>query len=235
MEDSNNEKIRSEKDIIDEVIKLQQTQGSKKLWNYFLDLTKNPKFIKDIEEIREKYINVSKDKEIIQPYFLREAEDIALKYGLDAILWYEDIAMYIQDGTLNQPHVSMCLISDILEEKQDPYSDSTLEIWDTAYPISLRISPYASKRDVLDYVSRMYNIYIKPLQKKYKKDEIKIGKAKNKKESIQKRNEFIYENRHLSRKEIMHLIGDKFGANAIIDYGYIGKIISLENKKRKNV
>ena len=46
------------------------------------------------------------------------------------------------------------------------------------------------------------------------------------------RNDLIYKNRHLPRKEIMQMVSKKFGK--ILDYGHISKIISLEKKRREN-
>ena len=102
------------------------------------------------------------------------------------------------------------------------------------FPVDIRISPYASERDILDYIKKMYSFFIKPIQERYK-EKTNLGKVKNKKEIIQLRNDLIYKNRHLKLKEIMALIGEEFGNSAIIDCGYIGKIISLEKKKRKDV
>ena len=62
---------------------------------------------------------------------------------------------------------------------------------------------------------------------------LKIGGAKTKKQRIRERNDFIYEHKHLPRKEIMHLLSEKYGPENTLDYAYIGKIISIENKRRK--
>jgi hypothetical protein len=52
------------------------------------------------------------------------------------------------------------------------------------------------------------------------------------KKSTLERNDLIYKNRHLPRKEIMQMVSKKFGKT--LDYGHISKIISLEKKRREN-
>lgn len=107
---------------------------------------------------------------------------------------------------------------------------------DLQYPIAIRISPYASERDILDFIKRNF-VSILNLQETYKFDNehITIGKSKKKNPKIKERNDFIYEHKNLPRKEIMRLLTEKFGYERTIDYAYIGKIISLETKKRKEV
>ncbi len=102
------------------------------------------------------------------------------------------------------------------------------------YPIALYISQDATQRDVVAYVQQVWDLFIH-YSKEYKDKGSKVGKIKRKKSSIKERNDFIYQNRHLPRKKIMELITDTFGADKTVDYGYIGKIISVEKKKRKDV
>ena len=74
---------------------------------------------------------------------------------------------------------------------------------------------------------------IKDFGKQYLDQNVKIGKIKTKKESIQKRNQFIYENKHLPRRQIQKVV--KYSFNESLDYEYIGKIISDEKKRRKKL
>lgn len=107
---------------------------------------------------------------------------------------------------------------------------------DNEFPIAIRISPYASERDILDFVKRNFH-EISDYQNNYKlnKGHIAIGKSKRKNPKIKERNDLIFNNQHLPRREIMKLLITKFGKDSIIDQGYIGKIISVENKKRKEL
>ncbi|MCX6720149.1 MAG: hypothetical protein NTV36_03535, partial [Candidatus Staskawiczbacteria bacterium] len=103
------------------------------------------------------------------------------------------------------------------------------------YPIMIKISPYASKNDLIDFVKNkfVWENEIEPLRDKYKDKNIKIGKFKTKNEKIKERNDFVYENRHLPRIKIMKLVNDKF--EGCVGYEYVNKIIALEDRKRKDV
>lgn len=127
------------------------------------------------------------------------------------------------------------VVSDVVGEKEEPFGELVQQSDDMAFPIAIRISPYATQRDLIDFVKSeaIWKNEIQFLQDKYRSKDIKIGKIKSKNEKIQKRNDFIYEHKDLPRKEIMSMANRKFGIN--IDYGHIGKIISLENKKRKEL
>lgn len=105
----------------------------------------------------------------------------------------------------------------------------------SSYPVVINISTYANERDILDYISKTYMAIIKPIQDKYRRNDVIINKIRKKKAFISERNQFIWDNRKFPRKTIMKMVTDKYGANNTVDYAYIGKIISLENKKRKEV
>lgn len=102
------------------------------------------------------------------------------------------------------------------------------------YPIALYISPSATQRDIVEYVRKMWPLF-ESFSSGFKEKSSKVGKVKRKNSFIKERNEFIYKNKHLPRKKIMELLTDKYGSDKTIDYAYIGKIISLENKKRKEM
>ena len=104
-----------------------------------------------------------------------------------------------------------------------------------AYPVVVRISPYASLRDIQALVASMYSDQIRPIQEKYAVESVKIGKIREKDATVQERNRFIYEHRDLPRKELMRLVNDKFVSKNPLDYAYIAKIILTETKKRKEV
>lgn len=101
------------------------------------------------------------------------------------------------------------------------------------YPVSIKIHQEASQNDVIDYIKKNWSV-IKGLQGKYQNED-KFFSLKNSKTKenlkLKKRNDFIYENRNLPRREIMKMVNRDFGAD--LDQGSIGKIISLECKKRE--
>jgi hypothetical protein len=111
-----------------------------------------------------------------------------------------------------------------------PIDDEVTEL----YPVTLHISPHASRNDILDYIEKLYSTEILPIQKKYRSTEVKIGSFRKRSRTIRARDNFIYENRDLPRKEIVRLVMEKFPAVAdTVDEGSVGKLISLEIKRRK--
>jgi len=170
-------------------------------------------------------------------------KDICKKYDLHFIDWYQTIEHYLFYNKI-QPIYSLnfanlCMVQDLIEEKEEIeskkeekfYDDFIEKNDDLSFPIVIRISPYASQRDIIDYVKRVHST-INELQEKYIKKEIKIGKVRTKNKVIQKRNAFIYENKNKSLKEIRGLLSKR---KIHLDDGLIAKIISLEKHKRKEV
>jgi len=221
--------------------------GNKKIWNYFLHLLRDKSFQDSIISIK-KYNLDENDKPKNINNLRKVINTLCRNFGLDEVMWSEVLENYILKNKIPEENLnSPCLILDRVDIGENEYPDGEYEddpddmpkkpkelnSWSYSYPVIIRVSQYASEREILDCIKKSYTREIKPIQEKYKDEEIRLGKIRKKKQGVQERNDFIYENRHLSRKKIMHLVGDKFGKNAVIDYGYIGKIISLEEKKRK--
>ncbi len=163
-------------------------------------------------------------KQLCKKYNLHYADWV---YILNAYLFYDVLINFISPNMFN-----MCQISDLAKEKKEPPALDNIISNDQFYPIALRISPYATKRDILDYVNKRFSL-IKKYQEPYIKTDVKIGKIKKKKKKIQERNDFIYENKNLSINETKKLVEEKFGES--LDYEYIGKIRSDEMQKRKEL
>lgn len=114
---------------------------------------------------------------------------------------------------------------------EDHYREMQKQLRDTAktHPIALLIHPYASQRDIIDYVKKLFKHKIQPLQERYKDPKISLGKVRTKNQVVKQRNKFIFQNRNLPKKQITQLVAEKFGD--ILDYTYINKIITDEEKK----
>lgn len=100
------------------------------------------------------------------------------------------------------------------------------------YPITIRISSDASQRDVIDFLkdnSKMFDAIKARYDDDNDRPTVRNGKKKIN-EDKHTRDEFIYENRSLSRKKIANLLAKK---NIFLDIGSIGKIISLQKQKRE--
>jgi hypothetical protein len=101
------------------------------------------------------------------------------------------------------------------------------------YPVVIRIHPDASQRDIIEYIKTHWSL-VKYYQDQYVNEERETSFKNSKtKENIRlkERNDFIYQNKDLPRKTIMQMVNKGFGAD--LDQGSIGKIISLERKKRE--
>lgn len=248
------EELKREAEAIQRIEAYHQTKGFKKMWNYYLAITDSDSFrlfisdvrykcgipqigFKDYEEKKRWREHCSSRGFDCYKELQKDLNKFCKKYKLHYVDWYEIIEEYIYYNKKGHPihsnSYNLCLISDLAEEKKEPFSKDFQESDNLAYPIAVRISPYASLRDILDYIKRLYKVEIKPLQDSYKSEGIKIGKIKTKNLNVQQRNSFIYENKDLPRKKIKELVQKKF--NITLDYEYIGKIISEEKKRRKKL
>lgn len=104
------------------------------------------------------------------------------------------------------------------------------------YPVAIKIHPSTSLRDLIGYIKKNWR-YISFLLEEYKDKNSKLGKLRIRNQEIKKRDEFIYKKRRLSRKELASLVSKNFSKELSkpIDHGSVGKIISLEKKRRKKV
>lgn len=231
----------------------------KKIWNYFLRLVKTEEFISTIAKIRAKYgippqgfpspTDGSKSfepDEWIYKYtatrneFKVKVKGICHKYGLHFAPWEDHIQLYIFYNTIEElleaaQEGALCTLADLANEKEEPFSEESQEADIRFYPLAIRISPHASERDIIEFVRLVYKRDIKPAQDQYIVSHKlpNIIRLKGRKPSVQERDDFIYQSRELSQKEIKALVKQKFGTN--LEYAYIGKIISRENKRRQKV
>lgn len=236
-----------------------ETQGFTKLWNYFCAVTESDRFQKTVSEIRKEYSipengiplpesgswsiphedwKHSSDRELYQELKKKIAQ-LTLEYGLLPKDWADMVESYIFHNIIlisPEPNsCNVCFVSDGISKKDSLGHDISNEHL-TVYPATLHISPYASKRDLLNYIEKIYTTEIEPLQKKYQNPDIKIGQFKTQNKSLQERNRFIEKNAHLPRKQLFKLVKDKF-PNLMegLDEGSLGKVISYRKKRRQKV
>ena len=220
-----------------------------KVSRYLFSVSENPKFHRIVGVIREEfeipkdgYKLTSEEKEMLrnEQYVRKDQDEMPLfdecvwglceEFGFDSKNWMTCFRFYVLFGVfqLSEGHEYDLVIV-------HPYKERDVVRMERAYPVVLRISAYAGLRDIQALIASMYSGQIKPIQEKYAMESVKIGKIREKDELVQERNLFIYEHRHLPRKEIMRLVNDKFVSKNPLDYAYIGKIIGIEIKKRKEV
>ncbi|MDD5098124.1 MAG: hypothetical protein PHD31_00135 [Candidatus Pacebacteria bacterium] len=103
------------------------------------------------------------------------------------------------------------------------------------YPVAIKLHPSISSKDLISYIKKNWQ-YIKFLLGDYEDINSRIGKTRKRNPLIKERNSFIYQNRHLPHKEIYRIAVKKFpDISKSIDQGSIGKIISIERKRRKQL
>jgi len=103
------------------------------------------------------------------------------------------------------------------------------------YPVVIKIHPDATQRDIISYIKTYWEEIDSCLS--HYKGKKTIGSVRTKNALIKERNDFIYKNRDLPYWKICTLVADNFPGNVSnsINEGSIGKIISLEIKRRKEV
>lgn len=232
-----------------------KSRGVQKMWNYFLEITKTDYFRNFIREVRKKYGIPAKGLEPDYGYYMVPPDNMRLKlvdqlrneiiekickkYRLHYFDYSDIVEFYVYYNKLSPLAMldsgGLFRVADVVEEKEEPYGKLFEQSDDAAYPIAIRISPYASQRDLIDFIKNkvVWKKEIQILQEKYRDRGIGIGRFKSKKPQIQLRNDFIYRHRRLPRKKLMEMVNDKF--KPPLDYGHINKIISLETKRRKDL
>lgn len=169
------------------------------------------------------------------------ARGICKKYGFHhEMMWGLIVENYIIfnklpkiDSLHTHSVFDMCEIEDTLRierEIDDPKYPREFSDKNQQFPISLRISAYASKRDILKFIEREYR-EVEKIQVGYMLPAIKLGEIRPKRNHD--RDEYIYEmsRKKMPYKKIASLVFDNF--SEIVDEGNIGKIISIEKKRRK--
>ena len=99
-----------------------------------------------------------------------------------------------------------------------------------SYPLAIFISPYATGRDIIDFIKKN-KTSIETLQNKHRDSGVRIGKVRKRKANVQERDLFICNNKHLSAKALMSKVNEKFGTQ--LDYDYVNKIIAKKCPRGK--
>lgn len=246
--------------LLDQRNEAKKSKGNRKFWNYFLHIIKTDKFRENLIKFREKYgipktglikTNKSfssvpsltlfkfdkKNKQTSNTTLINDSIELCRQFNLPftysprliRVLLYD---FDVDDFNYASPAEAICIINDLGTKRQTLSNEEHSRYDLIDYPIAIQISPYASENDIVDFVKKSYSYKIKGLQEAYKINTCKIGKIKEKRIGIQKRNEYIFKNKHLPIKKIRELLAKE---KIFLDDGHIGKILSLENKKRKEV
>ncbi|MEI6553582.1 MAG: hypothetical protein WCO09_03370, partial [bacterium] len=174
---------------------------------------------KKLEEIRKLLRTFCKDKGILPRDWHKILEDF---------LFYNRVLLTLEPNAKN-----LCFVSDGvtgLDSLGHKVDEDDLEI----YPVTLHISPYASERDILDYIHAVYKPEIERVQNTYKRKDVGIGKYKKSNYAVSKRNAVIFNNRYSPSKKISRTIKEEF-PEAPLKLSSINKTISREQKRRQQL
>ncbi|MBT4385046.1 hypothetical protein HOD30_04855 [Candidatus Peregrinibacteria bacterium] len=225
-------------------------QSYNKILAYFRSIIKTETFERKVEAIRkecevppfgfipEVHGTNPPERKKHEKKLFKKAATLAGEYGLKLPFWEDVIIQYILFSEIDlsmTENYSLVHLRDIPNSKEGAKYNSVWREYnnyeDEFYPICLMISPYASRRDIEDFIKKNFSKQIKPALKEHRKPGIDIGKKRIGMEYVRARNEFIYNHKNLPLKEIGELVKKEFGEE--LDDGYIGKIISMEKKARK--
>lgn len=180
--------------------------------------------------------------------FQKEVYDLATGFDL-TIPWLGAITSYIlyDDFFFSKilPYIQTIDISEVLTEQEKANSEPMLdededgdeivvnliENITEGFPVGIFISPYATGKDIVDYVKKQYKKEIEPAQLKHREKGIKIGKIRGRNQTIQERDLFICKHKKLPKSELVTRVREEYGD--ILDYTYINKIIKKKCKKGK--
>ena len=168
------------------------------------------------------------------------------KYGLDTqllapVLPYmttlkiDEMSEGMKESILYGGQFDMCFLVDNEDEQLNPaYTPPPLALdmhkknHIKAFPVSIDLHRFATKRDVLDYIEkewpRIENVL--GIYREYKN--IKFRKRKLDRKLL----DFIWDHRNLHTKELKRLLDKEFPANGL-GYYELYKIISLEKQRRR--
>lgn len=190
------------------------------------------------KEVDEKtLVSFSNDiKQLCRDYNLPYG--ISWKMSLQQLLFYNDVSSVADWGGGQLT----CMFTDLAVEAMEQISKETQKNDNKFFPLAIRFSPYTTQRQITEFIKALWPL-IRHCQESYQDSRDKIGKYKTRDPERRKIYEFIYKHRSLPYQEISNKLGEKFKsgkckellADADIDIGHIGKIISLEKERRKKL
>jgi len=162
--------------------------------------------------------------------FIKSINNLLLWYGFsqDWFDFFSDYILYGFVGSIEDKKQIFLLDLGQKNKIRDEHM-AILEKNTLQNPIAILLPPFASQRDIYEFVSINWN-EIERIQRKYNKPSIDITSIRKKNERVKKRDHFIFKNRHLPKKELLSKIAAEFGD--ILDYTYINKIIVSETRKK---
>ncbi len=229
--------------------------AQKKMRSYIFSLSTNDDFLNSIAQIREMFslpqngfvkdvedelafiraLPAHRDGRGNETDIQKEVYELALRFHL-TVPWLGSVMKYVlYDDFFPARIESLVQIvgTDALVEEQERRQDNNaLHNIADAFPVGIFVSPYASQRDIVDYVKERYSQEIEPLLVKHREKDSLIGRVRARSESIAVRDAFICKHKDLPASKLAHLVYEKYGGK-LLDYTYISKIIAKKCKQEK--
>lgn len=226
--------------------------GHRKAWAYFQRVIRTNSYLDLLDRMREKHhINPN------DPSTFSSEKIVALRKDVRAVVVKEYgftpayVEMVVNDvfrdpdpAVYDAPDFGVCAVADRTDSTSIDPEAQEHDI--KTYPVVLKISPHASKRDLLEFITKVYRYSILPLQKKHQTTKNPVAGVRARmpmplKRSAadlrQERDDFIYRHRDWPLKKISKELSEVFALYKSkvfdIDQGGIGKILSIERKRRE--
>lgn len=227
--------------------------GHQKIVNFLLDLIRKESFLKDVYKIRKTF---SLPKEGL-PYkpkspsgtfkFPRalsltekEQEDF-----LGLMRWLGKkhrtgplenmtfpLAFFVLYDLLSLPeYYDLCAVEDVKRKSYSKNRYGECLYSDSTHPVSLRITPYALKGDIVDYIERHYDRDIKSLQLLHEKGRSEMGTKRFRTNESFQLGDYIWKHINLDSKALAKKISSDL--KLILNHGEVEKLKSLEKSRRK--
>lgn len=196
------------------------------------------------EGIFEEYIDIERkllDRlSTVNHEFNHIIEEISEKYALD----FEAIStLFLYDLTnreelIKSHYFDLCTITDNydqdLNDEFEPipiFLDTSRKSHIRAYPISIDIHRFATKRDVLDFINKRWDVIADSLKEYNVKEKgVRFRKRKYDLQVV----DYIWENRNKPNKVVASLVNSKFPEDSqLYTYVEIQKILSAEKIRRE--
>lgn len=217
--------------LIKRLEKISEENSKKKDENYEKLMEEFIRNYQELDQLLKKRMKLSnKSQEIIM--------FIAEEYGLTSEITADPIVFDFlsKDESKYSIWNDMCAVSDnydfflneVFSRPVPIELDTAKQSHIRAYPISIDIHKFATKRDVLDYIEKRWN-FIESYLEVYRDKNVRFRKRKIERKVV----DYIWENKKEPAKKIVELIAKKFLDNNLnLGYEDILKIISNEKNRR---
>ena len=123
-----------------------------------------------------------------QDKYVQTIKEVIKENGLSS-QWFTFMNDYVQFrfiGDLNNNHQIIILNLGNKDKLFEPENSVVINNYIDTNPVAILIPPYASIREILDFITKN-SVYIEGIQKKYKPKNTKIGKTRRKNPKIKER------------------------------------------------